>query len=158
MSALAVLSLLAIGAWAVLTLAVGILDLVHALRTSELLRPYHPGDIDRISAMESVDIALSALWFLSLGAVALGAVLGAIDIAAVRGQRWRAAAFAVVTVAGPVCAHGVSNTDWYFRFEHSLRDIAAWELARSLTLIALGLVTSAAAWWFLSAQRRPRSD
>ncbi len=145
--ALGVLSLLGLGAWAVLSVAVGAIRVWHAF-AGPRLTPYRPGQDWDWTGSEKIALAVNVFWFLSLGGVFLAAILGVAHIATVHRQWWRAAAFVAVCVAGPVGAERVNGMD------ENWRNLRTDELLSAAAIIAIAVLTMAAAWVLLGVRRR----
>lgn len=150
------LALVGLGAWALPTFLIGLVDMAHALWLGETLHRVEPGRSFAFSPMESVMIAIGVLWFLSLAAVLLALVVGTVDIAT-RLRSWRrCVAFAGVAIAGPMAAYALNAASWYDRFARTRRELVLWDAVHAAGMVAIPVVTLAAAWLLLGLRRARR--
>jgi hypothetical protein len=157
--ALSMLALLGLGCWAVLTLVMGVGDAVNGVRDVRLFTAppgsLDAGDLSSGHGMFVFSVTVGLLWLLSLNVVLVAVVMGVVELAVTHRTWRRAVAFAVAAVAGPVLALVVSQVangdDEVVPTTSYLEAVAP-----GIALVAIALVTLAAAWWLLGVPLRAR--
>ncbi len=155
---LAVLALLGFGAWALLTVVLGVSSVVDGIREVGYVTSPHPVQDPEPILFPDPWLTLSSyvfvLWLLSFNVAALAAVLGIVHVALESGSWLRCVAFGVVALGAPAASMVILLTDDPYFGETSYPNA----VGPGLAMTGVALVGMLAAWRLLRPPRPTASS